>query len=607
MEKKEVFISYKAEEIEEANWVRTTLERNGISCWMAPMSITGGASYAEEIPGAIRKCDVFVLILSSKCQQSKWVPRELDQAINEGKTIMPFMIEKCPLSDEFSFYLSNVQRYEAYDDKYVAMEHLIRDIYKKFGKKLPDTIWTDNPESEVEPEIIPTSKPIPVPVKKADKQPKPQKKSAPPKIIGVICAVILLIVALVFVIGQANTIIIAGEKFHKNDTSVSLENVTLTKDDIQQFEKFKELRFVQIHNCEIEALILSSITTQPLYSLEISNCDLKDSQLRSLSLEKQEELSDLNISGNRTVTNLSTIPQIADRITHLNISNTSIDSFDELQSFTKLKSLSAENLGISDLGFMTNMIYLEEIDLSNNEISSLNGLNNTTIIKSADLCNNLLTDVSVLGQSAETLTIVYLNNNMITDLSCLKDCKNLTTVSVDNNLLSSLNWLTSCSQLTTLSAANNNIASVEGLGYGEELTYLDLSMNKLAKIETLGLSFKPGSYVTLNLSDNQITSIVSLPRDCSYSYLAINGNPLEDLAFLEYSSGPQGNNIFFDYLEGADYNDIANSGFGTFYMIDCPLNQKVAMEDIFSSSIHFSTTEETTEIMDTQIPYTLQH
>ena len=41
MEKKEVFISYKAEEIEEANWVRTTLERNGISCWMAPMWTKG--------------------------------------------------------------------------------------------------------------------------------------------------------------------------------------------------------------------------------------------------------------------------------------------------------------------------------------------------------------------------------------------------------------------------------------------------------------------------------------------------------------------------------------------------------------------------------------
>lgn len=111
----EVFISYKAEEYEEARFVKTTLETNGISCWMAPESIRGGSCYAAEIPGAIRTSKVFVLILSEKCQLSKWVPRELDQAINEGKTILPFMLENCELKDDFNFYLSNVQRYAAYE------------------------------------------------------------------------------------------------------------------------------------------------------------------------------------------------------------------------------------------------------------------------------------------------------------------------------------------------------------------------------------------------------------------------------------------------------------------------------------------------------------
>ncbi|MFR0788263.1 MAG: toll/interleukin-1 receptor domain-containing protein [Vescimonas sp.] len=50
----DVFISYKSEEFQEADWVRQQLESGGISCWMAPNSITGGASYATEIPQAIR-------------------------------------------------------------------------------------------------------------------------------------------------------------------------------------------------------------------------------------------------------------------------------------------------------------------------------------------------------------------------------------------------------------------------------------------------------------------------------------------------------------------------------------------------------------------------
>ena len=52
----DVFISYKSEEFQEADWVRQQLESGGIRCWMAPNSITGGASYATEIPQAIRSC-----------------------------------------------------------------------------------------------------------------------------------------------------------------------------------------------------------------------------------------------------------------------------------------------------------------------------------------------------------------------------------------------------------------------------------------------------------------------------------------------------------------------------------------------------------------------
>lgn len=125
---KDVFISYKAEEFDDANWVKSVLEKNGVSCWMAPMCIKGGLSYATEIPRAIRNCKVFVLILSEKAQLSKWVPRELDQAINENKIIMPFMLENCSLKDDFNFYLTNVQRYAAFENKSAAIKKMLTEI-----------------------------------------------------------------------------------------------------------------------------------------------------------------------------------------------------------------------------------------------------------------------------------------------------------------------------------------------------------------------------------------------------------------------------------------------------------------------------------------------
>lgn len=111
------FISYKTDDVEVARWVKERLEEKGIPCWFAPVSIPGGSNYAMEIPKAIRNCFAFVLILSKTTHESKYVPKEIDLAINTGKPILPFMIDDFELSDDFSFYLSNVNRFPAYESR----------------------------------------------------------------------------------------------------------------------------------------------------------------------------------------------------------------------------------------------------------------------------------------------------------------------------------------------------------------------------------------------------------------------------------------------------------------------------------------------------------
>ena len=128
MQKKDVFISYKSEEYEKAEQLRTVLEQNGISCWTAPNSIPTGSNYAMEIPKAIRTCSVFVVLLSQRAQQSKWVCKELDRAINNGKVIVPVMLEQCPLRDPFDFYLTDVQRYEAFTQAEQALQQIVQQI-----------------------------------------------------------------------------------------------------------------------------------------------------------------------------------------------------------------------------------------------------------------------------------------------------------------------------------------------------------------------------------------------------------------------------------------------------------------------------------------------
>ena len=125
---KEVFISYSTIDAINAETVRNILEKNGLSCWMAPRDIPGGSNYTKEIPIAIRNCKVFVLILSKNAQSSQWVLKELDSAVNCGKVILPFMLEECILNDEFNFLLTGTQRYAAYQKKAEALETLISRI-----------------------------------------------------------------------------------------------------------------------------------------------------------------------------------------------------------------------------------------------------------------------------------------------------------------------------------------------------------------------------------------------------------------------------------------------------------------------------------------------
>lgn len=159
----DVFISYSSREYPEAETLRRTLVENGISCWMAPDSIPGGSNYTKEIPVAIRKCPVFVLVLSEWAQASHWVLKELDAAVSHGKVILPFMLKNFTLSDEFSFLLSGTQWYPAYQDADAELEKMI-DRIKSITSAPPARPSRRRPRSVPQPEPAPAPAPQPEPI-----------------------------------------------------------------------------------------------------------------------------------------------------------------------------------------------------------------------------------------------------------------------------------------------------------------------------------------------------------------------------------------------------------------------------------------------------------
>lgn len=127
-DRRDVFISYSSSEYAVAERLRGIFKRNGISCWMAPEDIPSGSNYTKEIPAAIRGSQIFVLMLSENAQKSHWVLKELNAAVNEGKLILPFMLENCVLIDEFNFLLSGAQWFPAFQSPVDAMEKLMERV-----------------------------------------------------------------------------------------------------------------------------------------------------------------------------------------------------------------------------------------------------------------------------------------------------------------------------------------------------------------------------------------------------------------------------------------------------------------------------------------------
>ena len=104
-----IFISYSSKDYDKASELRATLEENGMECWMAPESIPAGSNYTNEIPNAIKKCTTFIILLSDSSQSSVWVPKELDLAIGENKSIVPIKIDDSEIPYSIDFYLKNIQ------------------------------------------------------------------------------------------------------------------------------------------------------------------------------------------------------------------------------------------------------------------------------------------------------------------------------------------------------------------------------------------------------------------------------------------------------------------------------------------------------------------
>lgn len=108
---REVFVSHSSADAQITSGLATTIRNHGIPVWYSATNLIGSQQWLDEIGRALRRCDWFMLLLSSNSITSEWVKRELSYALIHSQyngKILPVLIEPCDY-ESLSWTLSAFQ------------------------------------------------------------------------------------------------------------------------------------------------------------------------------------------------------------------------------------------------------------------------------------------------------------------------------------------------------------------------------------------------------------------------------------------------------------------------------------------------------------------
>ena len=119
---KQVFISHSHSDAKVANSICEIIEKNGITCWIAPRDVRPGENYGDEIVGGIENSKAMIILVSDHSNNSKHVRKEVELAINQENSIFPILIQNVEPGKNLKYFLAGIQRVDAW--KPPLEEHL---------------------------------------------------------------------------------------------------------------------------------------------------------------------------------------------------------------------------------------------------------------------------------------------------------------------------------------------------------------------------------------------------------------------------------------------------------------------------------------------------
>lgn len=122
-----LFVSHASSDRLTAEHVAGYMERRGITCWMAPRDVPGGADWDAAIAEAIRGCSGLLLLFSADADESRHVGRELHLADRARKPIYPVRLARIE-PHKLQYLLTQIQWIDWLDGRDRTLERLAQHI-----------------------------------------------------------------------------------------------------------------------------------------------------------------------------------------------------------------------------------------------------------------------------------------------------------------------------------------------------------------------------------------------------------------------------------------------------------------------------------------------
>ena len=127
-----VFVSYSTTDLSHVEELKLQLAAYEVEIFVAEHSVLAGEDLSKEIKEAIARCDLFVLLWSQEARRSDWVPQEIGIADQQGKLIVPLVLEE---NLQLTGFISGLKYIDVTKDRQLAFKEAQSRVFEAVEKK----------------------------------------------------------------------------------------------------------------------------------------------------------------------------------------------------------------------------------------------------------------------------------------------------------------------------------------------------------------------------------------------------------------------------------------------------------------------------------------